>query len=164
MRVTDNSYFRAVLLTVMSFSGALLLLAALWGPRAGYGGLRTYFSRYLMSVGMPFELWMRRIAALSEADMNADRFLQMAMAEVATMPWILGCKWSAPDGSGEFGKETGHTAQFRYHQLEVKFQTESELSPALFLHLRLLAPLLAPILAHQLACLASLAIAKSHTE
>lgn len=139
MRVTDNSYFRAVLLTVMSFSGALLLLAALWGPRAGYGGLRTYFSRYLMSVGMPFELWMRRIAALSEADMNADRFLQMAMAEVATMPWILGCKWSAPDGSGEFGKETGHTAQFRYHQLEVKFQTESELSPALFLHLRLLA-------------------------
>ena len=36
MRVTDNSYFRAVLLTVMSFSGALLLLAALWGPRAGY--------------------------------------------------------------------------------------------------------------------------------
>jgi predicted TIM-barrel fold metal-dependent hydrolase len=24
--------------------------------------LRTYFSRYLLSVGMPFELWMRRIA------------------------------------------------------------------------------------------------------
>ena len=139
MRVTDNSYFRAVLLTVLSFSGALLILAALWGPRAGYGGLRTYFSRYLMSVGMPFELWMRRIAALSEADMTSARFLQTAMEEVATMPWILGCKWTAPDGSGEFGKETAHPAQFRYHELSVTFHTENQLSPALFLHLRLLA-------------------------
>ena len=139
MRVTDNSYFRAVLLTVMSFSGALLLLAALWGPRAGYGGLRTYFSRYLMSVGMPFELWMRRIAALSETEMTSARFLQTAMAELSTMPWILGCKWIAPDGSGEFGKETSHPAQFRYHELDITFHTEGALSPALFLHLRLLA-------------------------
>ena len=139
MRVTDNSYFSAVLLTVLSFSGALLILAVLWAPRAGYGGLRTYFSRYLMSVGMPFELWMRRIAALSEADMTSARFLQTAMAEVATMPWILGGKWNAPDGSGEFGTQTRHVSQFRYHELNVTFHTESQLSPALFLHLRLLA-------------------------
>ena len=96
MRVTDNSYFSAVLLTVLSFSGALLILAVLWAPRAGYGGLRTYFSRYLMSVGMPFELWMRRIAALSEADMTSARFLQTAMAEVATMPWILVANGARP--------------------------------------------------------------------
>ena len=55
------------------------------------------------------------------------------------MPWILGCKWSAPDGSGEFGSETRHASQFRYHALNVTFHTESQLSPALFLHLRLLA-------------------------
>ena len=139
MRVTENSYFTAVLLTVLSFSGALLILAALWAPRAGYGGLRTYFSRYLMSVGMPFELWMRRIAALSEADMASSRFLQTAMEEVSTMPWILGGKWEAPDGSGAFGSETVNAAQFRYHELDVTFYTESQLSPALFLHLRLLA-------------------------
>ena len=139
MRVTENSYFTAVLLTVLSFSGALLILAALWAPRAGYGGLRMYFSRYLMSVGMPFEVWMRRIAALSEADMAASRFLQTAMEEVSTMPWILGGKWEAPDGSGVFGVETSNAAQFRYHELDVTFYTESQLSPALFLHLRLLA-------------------------
>ncbi len=139
MRVTENSYFTAVLLTVLSFSGALLILAALWAPRAGYGGLRMYFSRYLMSVGMPFELWMRRIAALSEADMAASRFLQTAMEEVSTMPWILGGKWEAPDGGGAFGVATTNAAQFRYHELDVTFYTESQLSPALFLHLRLLA-------------------------
>ena len=139
MRVTDNSYYRAVLLTVLSFSAALLLLAAMWGPRAGFGGLRTYFSRYLMSVGMPFELWMRRIAALSEADMTSARFLQTAMDEVSTMPWILGCEWTAPDGDGKFGEVTSHAAPFRYHALGIIFYTESRLSPALLLHLRLLA-------------------------
>ena len=56
MRVTNNQYFQAVVLTVLAFAGALFILAVLWGPRTGFGGLRTYFSRYLMSVGMPFEL------------------------------------------------------------------------------------------------------------
>ena len=139
MRATDNAYFYAVLLTLMAFSTALLVLAALWAPRAGSGGLRTYFSRYLMSVGMPFELWMRRIASLSEAEMTAARFLETAMGEVATMPWILGARWVTGDSHGAFGHETRHATPFRYHQLEVTFYTESQLSPALFLHLRLLA-------------------------
>lgn len=140
MRVTSNQYFPAVALTVLSFASALLFLAILWGPRAGFGGLRTYFSRYLMTVGMPFELWMRRIAELSEAEMLSARFLSSAMDEVATLPWILGARWKAPDQeAGEFGRTSAHSATFRYHDLEITFYTEIDLSPALFLHVRLLA-------------------------
>jgi len=139
MRVTGNQYFQAVVLTVLAFAGALFTLAILWAPRAGYGGLRTYFSRYLMSVGMPFELWMRRIAELSETEMSSARFLEHAMNEVATTPWINGSQWTSPDGDGRFGVESVHSAHFRYHELEVTFFTEIRLSPALFLHLRLLA-------------------------
>ncbi len=145
MRVTGNQYFPAVLLTVLSFAGALLFLAILWGPRAGFGGLRTYFSRYLMTVGMPFELWMRRIAELSETEISPSRFLESAMDEVATLPWILGARWRSPDGvqsadgNGRFGRESEHSATFRYHDLEITFYTEIALSPALFLHVRLLA-------------------------
>ena len=42
----------------------------------GFGGLSTYFSSYLMSVGMPFELWMRRIAELAETEADPRRFLE----------------------------------------------------------------------------------------
>ena len=140
MRVTNNQYFPAVALTVLSFASALLLLAILWGPRAGFGGLRTYFSRYLMTVGMPFELWMRRIAELSDTEMSSTRFLASAMDEVATLPWILGARWQTSDAAqGEFGRVSEHAATFHYHQLEVTFYTEIDLSPALFLHVRLLA-------------------------
>jgi signal transduction histidine kinase len=139
MRVTGNQYFPAVLLTVLSFAGALLLLAILWGPRAGFGGLRTYFSRYLMTVGMPFELWMRRIAELSEMEMSSSRFLSSAMEEVGKLPWIVGARWKSADGENRFGRESAHAATFHYHDLEITFHTEIDLSPALFLHVRLLA-------------------------
>ena len=148
MRVTENQYFQAVLLTVLSFAGALFVLSIMWGPRAGFGGLRTYFSRYLMSVGMPFELWMRRIAALSEGESSSAQFLAHAMQEVALTPWIMGGEWRSTGGkegnsrdekAGTFGIKTAHTASFRYHQLDVTFFTAMPLSPALFLHARLLA-------------------------
>jgi hypothetical protein len=139
MRVTDNQYFQAVLLTVFAFATGLMILAVMWGPRAGFGGLRSYFSRYLMSVGMPFELWMRRIAELSESESSSQRFLKHAMDEIATMPWFQGAQWTSPDGAGTFGVATPHEARFRHHQLETVFYSESRLSPALLLHLRLLA-------------------------
>lgn len=139
MRVTNNQYFQAVVLTVLAFAGALFILAVLWGPRTGFGGLRTYFSRYLMSVGMPFELWMRRIAELSEADLSSARFLQNALEEIEKFPWIVGCVWSSPDGEGQYGRNTEFDSRFRYHDLEIAFFTEIRMSPAMFLHLRLLA-------------------------
>jgi hypothetical protein len=139
MRATNNDYYTAVLLMVLGFAGTLIVLAVLWGPRTGFGGLRTYFSRYLMSVGMPFELWMRRIAELAETDPNSATFLASAMAETAKMPWVLGAEWRSPDGNGEFGDRTKHPSKFHYHDLNLTFFTEIRLPPSLFLHVRLLA-------------------------
>jgi signal transduction histidine kinase len=92
-----------------------------------------------MTVGMPFELWMRRIAELSETEMSSSRFLTSAMAEIATLPWTVGARWTSPDGESQFGRVSVHAATFRHHALEVTFYTEIDLSPALFLHVRLLA-------------------------
>ena len=139
MRATGNEYYTALLLTVTGFAAALLVLAVLWGPRTGFGGLRTYFSRYLMSVGMPFELWMRRIAELAEADLPPAQFLSAAMEEIARVPSINGAHWSFPEGAGAFGDLAGFPVVFKYHDVEITFHTEIRLSPALFLHVRLLA-------------------------
>jgi signal transduction histidine kinase len=138
MRVTDE-YFISVMLTVLGFGIALFVLATLWNPVGGFGGLRTYFSRYLLSVGMPFELWMRRIAELAESEPDAERFLEQAFAEIAALPWLRGARWSSPDGDGSRGSEQGYATRFVHHELEVVFHTEISLSPALFLHMRLLA-------------------------
>jgi hypothetical protein len=138
MRITDD-YFTSVALTVIGLGSALFVLAALWNPVRGFGGLRTYFSGYLLSVGMPFELWVRRIAELAEAEPDAQRFLEQAFAEIRALPWMSGVEWKSPDGDGGSGSAGGFSTRFMYHELQVVFHTEINLSPALFLHMRLLA-------------------------
>jgi K+-sensing histidine kinase KdpD len=88
---------------------------------------------------MPFEMWMRRIAELAEGEPDAQRFLEQAFAEIAALPWMRGAHWKSPDGNGGRGFEQGYSTRFIYHDLEVVFHTEISLSPALFLHMRLLA-------------------------
>ena len=139
MRYTDEGYMGSVALTVMGFGLALFVFAVLWNPTRGFGGLRTYFSAYLLSVGMPFELWMRRIAELSETEPDARRFLDEALREIAELPWMRGGHWRSPDGEDDFGSPGPHSTRFAYHGLELVFHTSIELSPALFLHMRLLA-------------------------
>jgi hypothetical protein len=139
MRYTGEGYMESVALTVMGFGVALFVFAVLWNPTRGFGGLRTYFSAYLLSVGMPFELWMRRIAELSETEQDAARFLDEALREIAALPWVRGGHWRSPDGEGDFGSPGPHSTRFAYHGLELVFHTGIELSPALFLHMRLLA-------------------------
>jgi signal transduction histidine kinase len=139
MRFTGDHYFASVALTTLGFGAALFVLAVLWNPLRGFGGLRTYFSRYLLSVGLPFELWMRRIAELAETESEPRRFLEASLKEVGDFPWVRGARWHSPDGDGSFGAESLHATRFTFHELELVFHTEIRLSPALFLHVRLLA-------------------------
>jgi len=50
-----------------------------------------------------------------------------------------GARWRSPDGEGRIGDAVGFASSFTYQELEVEFHTEISLSPALFLHMRLLA-------------------------
>jgi signal transduction histidine kinase len=139
MRYTDGEYFSAAGLTVIGFGATLFVLAVLWGPRQGFGGLRTYLSRYLMSVGMPFEIWVRRVADLAEREPEPQRFLHQALLLVSELPWVRGGEWRSPEGEGGFGVKANDAARFSFHGVDLTFYTEISLSPALFLHMRLLA-------------------------
>ncbi len=139
MRFTGQNYVNSVIITVFASAAAMFAFAALWNPMRGFGGLRTHFSIYLMSVGLPFELWMRHVAELAETERDPRRFLEQSLLEIATFPWMSGGRWRSPDGEGRFGEESAHVSRFSYHGLEIVFHTKAELSPALLLHMRLLA-------------------------
>jgi hypothetical protein len=143
MRYTDEDYFASAGLTVIGFGATLFVLAVLWGPRGGFGGLRSYLSRYLLSVGMPFETWVRRVAELAERESDPHRFLEQSLRLVAELPWVRGGRWRTREEEGAFGAETPHSVRFAFHGLEVTLHTEIAFSPALFLHMRLLAQVIA---------------------
>ena len=70
-----------------------------------------------------------------EVSLLADR----SFAELARMPWIVGGHWRSPDGEGAFGKPEGVASPFSHQGLEMVVYTHHALSPALVLHIRLLA-------------------------
>jgi len=82
---------------------------------------------------------MRGVAELAEREPDSQRFLEQSFAEMVALPWMRGVRWKSPDGEGGRGVCEGHATRFTQHELEVVFHTEMSLSPALFLHMRLLA-------------------------
>lgn len=142
MRYTADQYFFALFICVLGFGLGLFALAFLWSPPVGYGGIRAYFSRYLMSVGVPSELWLRRLAEISEKEDSPSEFLKQSLVELKKLPWVIGGEWKSPDEQGEFGTKTDNSNQFSAHVLRFTLFTNARLSPALILHMRLLVQLL----------------------
>lgn len=140
--VTHANYVMGLVRTLFGISAVLLLLSWLWNPRAGFSGLGQMLSRYLLSVGMPFEQWLQRIAVLAETSPTAAQFLDATARELALLPWVSGGVWQAETSSGNFGETSPHKAGFSYHGLRLTLFSRSTLSPAMTLHIKLLAQLL----------------------
>jgi signal transduction histidine kinase len=137
-----GNYYLALLFTTLSVGGALLILGVLWNPSGGYSGLQTFFSRYLLSLGLPFETWLKQLAEGAEIHENPEVFLGFAAGQLSRLPWVIGVTWKSPNDAGEVGNIRGEEATFLSHDLSITLFTRIRLSPAIILHLRLLTQLL----------------------
>ena len=140
--VARTSYAWALMQTLLGMAALLLALSLLWNPRAGFAGLGQVTSRYLLSVGLPFEAWARRLATLAERECDPESFVRDALADLREMPWIRGGHWRAARGSGEFGEPAAHEVVHQFHGLTLAWQSARPLTPALALHVHLLSQLL----------------------
>ena len=137
-----GNYYLALIFTTLGVGVALLILGVLWNPSGGYSGLQTFFSRYLLSLGLPFETWLQQLAEGAEKYKEPDAFLAFAAEQLGRLPWVIGVTWKSPHGSGEIGKISNKASTFLSHDLDIKLFTRIRLSPAIVLHLRLLTQLL----------------------
>jgi hypothetical protein len=135
-------YLSALTYTMLAIALTLLLLSWVWNPRASFAGLGMIFSRYLLSVGLPFENWLHYLANLSQREPDPQRFLDEAFASMNELPLLLGGAWKSPVGSGKFGKHGPNHAEFHDPQLSITLYTGFRLSPTLVWHFNLLTQLL----------------------
>jgi hypothetical protein len=140
--VTHLDYALVLLRVLFSIAAVLIALSWLWDPRAGFSGLGQLLSRYLLSVGMPFEQWLQRVATSADSEQSASMFLNAALDELQTIPWVVGGTWQTDTGRGVFGTASDHRANFTYHHFQLTLFTRWRLSPALTLHVKLLVQLL----------------------
>jgi signal transduction histidine kinase len=135
-------YLSALTDTMLAIALTLLLLSWVWNTRAGFAGLGMIFSRYLLSVGLPFENWLHYLANLSQLEADPQRFLDEAFASMNELPLLMGGAWKSPVGSGKFGKHGPNHAEFHDPQLSITLYTGFRLSPTLVWHFNLLTQLL----------------------
>jgi signal transduction histidine kinase len=137
-QVSHGNYPLALAQTLFAIALLLIALSWLWNPHSGFSGFGHLLSRYLMSLGLPFEQWVQRLAEFAEQETQPQRFLTLALEHMLALPWVAGLEWEARLGQGEFGAKSGYSAEFWFQDLRLKIYTRWSLSPAVLLHLKLL--------------------------
>ena len=122
-------------------AGVLLFLSLAWNPRAGFSGLQMVFSRYLLSIGLPFEQWLHFLAELSRSESRPDQFLKEACAGLGRLPWVTGGSWMTASESGEFGTPSKYTVDYAGREVSVRLYCRHRPSPSLVWHFNLLGQL-----------------------
>jgi len=138
MQTTREQYAVALAQALMVIALVLAGLSWLWNPSAGFAGFEQLLSRYLLSIGLPFEQWVQQLAALAEREIDPQRFLDAALDHVLALSWITGLRWETPLNSGQRGQLAEHFAEFKQGDLQLRIHARWTLSPAMLLHLKLL--------------------------
>ncbi len=141
-QVSHGNYILALAQALIVIAGLLVALSLIWDPRGGFSGIGQVITRYFLSIGVPFELWMHSLASLAERERDPDKFVIVAAHEMAGLPWLSGVSWQSKSATGNAGEITKYPTEFAFGGLTLKLYTRWSASPALVLHIRLLARLL----------------------
>lgn len=142
MLLTDRGYVEALAQTVMALAAVLLFFAWAWNPRAGFSGLGMVFSRYVLSVGLPFEEWMRELTDLAAREPDPDTFVELACASFGRFAGISGGRWQTDSREGQFGSPVGRSFPFRHGAFALTLYATHNPGPALLWHFHLLVQVL----------------------
>ena len=142
MLLIKRGYFESLMVTIITLAMVLLLLAWAWNPRLGFAGLGMFFSRYMLSLGLPFERWLHELADTLQREDQPENFLARSLEGMTRLPWINGCEWRAQGSEGRSGQREGQRSEFQHGHLDLAIFTQQPLSPALTWHFDLLVQLL----------------------
>ena len=141
-QLSHGDYALALAQSLIVMALILITLSWLWNPHSGFTGIGHLLSRYLMSMDLPFEQWVKGLADLAEREREPARFLTLALQDMCELPWVAGMSWHGPHGSGTLGARSRFQADFAFQDLKLIFYTKWSLSPSLLLHLKLLTQML----------------------
>ncbi len=142
MLLTGMGYVPALVTATVSMSAVLFVLGWAWNPRIGFAGLGLAFSRYMLSVGMPFEEWLDTLTGLARAEPDPHRFVTLACDQLVSLPGVRGGRWLTGDADGRFGAGEGAIHVFTHPALRVDLLTRKVIGPALIWHFNLLVQML----------------------
>jgi signal transduction histidine kinase len=132
------NYVQVLFITIFGLAFGLIIFSFFWKPNTRFSGIELLMSRYLLSIGMPFEKWVRNISAMAEIESTPNGFIQAAMHEMTALPWVSGVSWVANESQGKVGETSHHATHFNFKDLHMTLHSRWQISPALYVHVKLL--------------------------
>ena len=132
------NYVQVMFITIFGLAFGLMIFSFFWKPNTRFSGVELLMSRYLLSIGLPFEEWVKNIAALGEIESTPNGFVQAAMGEMTALPWVSGVSWLADETQGKLGETSQHITHFNFKDFHMSLHTRWQISPALYVHVKLL--------------------------
>jgi signal transduction histidine kinase len=132
------NYVQVMFMTIFGLAFGLIIFSFFWKPNTRFSGIELLMSRYLLSIGMPFEKWVRNIAAMGAMESTPNGFIQAAMHEMTALPWVSGVTWLADESQGKVGETSNHSTNFNFKDLHMTMHSRWQISPALYVHVKLL--------------------------
>lgn len=155
MALARRGYLESMAITLICVSSLLLIFSWLSmrfdqsdGRDGGSGGvLPALLSRYLLSFGLPYEVWLDKLTALHREESDPANFFNGAMRALGALAIVAGAEWRGAGMEGQFGASEGGDAvriAIQEHgsdssrEIEVLLRTREVLSPAFLWHFKLL--------------------------
>ena len=134
MPIGGAGYVESLFKTSLTVAVALLIVAWAWNPRAGFSGIGSAISHYLLSLGMPLEQWLVQLSRESEQNADPALFIEAMMRRLAAAPWVLGITWQSGEASGAFGVTSAHRHVCAVSELTLIVHFRHAPSPAMRWH------------------------------
>lgn len=131
-------YFKLLIFVVFSLAATLVAISWLWNPSKTFSGLKLLMSHYLLSIGLPFEQWLKNIAIHAEKETSAESFLKAAMQELTTLNWVRGLELTSANLTHFSGQTSEFISNYRFQQLQLTLYSRWQFTPAMYLHVQLL--------------------------
>ncbi|MCX7172232.1 MAG: ATP-binding protein [Proteobacteria bacterium] len=152
MLVLQLGYIESLLGALASSALLLFLFSWTWNPLAGFSGMSAMFSRYLLSIGLPFERWMHSLAEHAQKENHPEEFLGAICDDLVNrLPWVVGGEWQVHQKHGEFGAREGLSNEFQHGALRIVLFTRHDLSPSMLWHFTLVVQIIGEFYAAKLS-------------
>jgi signal transduction histidine kinase len=135
-------YMTALSQTLIAIGFFLFAISWLLSPRLGFSGLSQLWMQSILNIGTPFEKWLMEIDNLFERESTADEFIEAAVQELASLPWLTGARWKTRTAEGEFGETSDHRTEIATSEIAITLYGRRTISGVLYLHCKLLVQLI----------------------
>ena len=138
----NTDYVVALIVTLIAVGIILFGISWLLSPHSGFSGLSQLWTRSLLNIGTPFERWLSNLSEQRQKQGSVQDFLDTAMNELVSLPWIAGAKWSVGETHEIYGELTKHEIHLTLSDQPLTLYTHVPPAGVMSLHCSLLVQLI----------------------